>query len=125
MDNYRGKIIKNWNKVDHVKLFGGEMGEGQDREHQKAVQKALQFFFALPAQHIPEKFADDKKFLDKRESSEKAKMQYFATLNDFPATAKEVVDKYHELAVYDNGFEQIFNIRDFTGRGETAFLSIQ
>jgi len=117
----RGKIIKDWDKVDHIKLFGGEFGEGQDRQHQRAVQRALQFFFALPGQFIPEKFADDKKFLEKWEKSDKAKMQYFATLNDFPATAKEVVDKYHELAVYDNGFEQIFNIRDFTGSRRDGF----
>jgi len=117
----RGQIIKDWNKVDHVKLFGGDFGEGQDIQHQRAVQKALQFFFALPNQFVPEKFADDKKFLEKREGYDKAKMQYFATLNDFPATAKEVVDKYHELAVYDNGFEQIFNIRDFTGSRRDGF----
>ena len=117
----RGQIIKDWNKVDHVKLFGGDFGEGQDIQHQRAVQKALQFFFALPNQFVPEKFADDKKFIEKRKEYAQAKMQYFATLNDFPATAKEVVDKYHELAVYDNGFEQIFNIRDFTGSRRDGF----
>jgi len=117
----RGQIIKDWTKVDHVKLFGGEFGEGQDRQHQKAVQKALQFFFALPNQFVPEKFAGDEKFLEKKKEFDKAKMQYFATLNDFPATAKEVVDKYHELAVYDNGYEQIFNIRDFTGSRRDGF----
>ena len=50
----RGQIIKDWSKVDHVKLFGGDFGEGQDIQHQRAVQKALQFFFALPDQFIPE-----------------------------------------------------------------------
>ena len=117
----RGQIIKDWNKIDSIKLFGGEFGEGQDKEEQKSVQKALQFFFSLPNQFIPEKFADDKRFLEKRKGYDQAKMQYFATLNDFPATAKEVVDKYHELAVYDNGFEQIFNIRDFTGSRRDGF----
>ena len=117
----KGQIIKDWNKVDHVKLFGGDFGEGQDVRHQKAVQKALQFFFALPNQFVPEKFADDDLFKEKRKAYTEAKVQYFATLNDFPATAKEVVDKYHELAVYDNGFEQIFNIRDFTGSRRDGF----
>ena len=117
----KGQIIKDWNKVDHVKLFGGDFGEGQDIQHQRAVQKALQFFFALPDQFIPEKFANDEKFLEMKKGYDKAKMQYFATLNDFPATAKEVVDKYHELAVYDNGYEQIFNIRDYTGSRRDGF----
>ena len=117
----KGQIIKDWNKVDHVKLFGGDFGEGQDIQHQRAVQKALQFFFALPDQFIPEKFVNDEKFLEKKKGYDKAKMQYFATLNDFPATAKEVVDKYHELAVYDNGYEQIFNIRDYTGSRRDGF----
>ena len=120
-DNYKGQIIKDWSKVDPVKLFGGEFGEGKDPQHQKAVMKALQFFFALPNQHIPAQFANNEKFLKKREEVEKAKMQYFATLNDFPATAKEVIDKYHELAVYDNGFEQIFNMRDYTGSRKDGF----
>ena len=117
----KGQIIKDWNKVDPIKLFGGDFGEGKDIQHQRALQKALQFFFALPNQFVAEKFADDKKFLEKRAGYVKAKAQYFATLNDFPATAKEVVDKYHELAVYDNGFEQIFNIRDFTGSRRDGF----
>ena len=117
----KGQIIKDWNKVDHIKLFGGEFGEGQDKQHQKAVMKALQFFFALPNQFVPDRFTKDEKFLEKRKEFNKARMQYFATLNDFPATAKEVIDKYHELAVYDNGFEQIFNIRDYTGSRRDGF----
>jgi len=118
MDNYRGKIIKNWNKINWKKLFDPQE---KDPQHQRAIMKALQFFLALPNAIIPVQFADDKKFLEKWEKSDKAKMQYFATLNDFPATAKEVVEKYHELAVYDNGFEQIFNIRDFTGSRRDGF----
>ena len=117
----RGQIIKDWTKVDPVKLFGGEFGEGKDIQHQRAVQKALQFFFALPSPIVPAKFATDERFLEKRKEVEKSKMQYFATLNDFPATAKEAIDKYHELAVYDNGFEQIFNIRDYTGSRKDGF----
>ena len=121
MDNYRGQIIKDWGKVDPVKLFGGEFGEGKDPQHQRAVMKALQFFLAVPNTNIPTCLAGNEKFIEKKKGFEKARMQYFATLNDFPATAKEVVDKYHELAVYDNGFEQIFNIRDYTGSRRDGF----
>jgi hypothetical protein len=111
MDNYRGKIIKDWGKVDYRKLF---VPEEKDVQHQRAVMKALQFFLAIPNTNVPAQFAGNEKF-------KKAQMQYFATLNDFPATAKEVIDKYHELAVYDNGFEQIFNMRDYTGSRRDGF----
>ncbi len=121
MDNYRGQIIKEWNKVDPTKLFGGEYGEGKDKQHQKQVMKALQFFLAIPNANTPTAFAEDVKFKEKKAEFEKARVQYFSTLNDFPATPKEVVDKYHQLAVYDNGFEQIFNIRDYTGSRRDGF----
>ena len=38
----KGQIIKDWNKVDPIKLFGGDFGEGKDIQHQRALQKALQ-----------------------------------------------------------------------------------
>jgi len=117
----RGQIIKDWTKVDYIKLFGGEFGEGKDKNHQRQIQEALQFFFALPNRTIPAKFADNKKFLEKRKEFEKTRIQYFATLNDFPATAKEAIDKYHELPVFDNGYEQIFNMRDYTGTRKDGF----
>jgi len=110
--------IMNWEKVDYEKLFDSEK---KDPTHQKKVMEALQFFFALPNRTIPPKFAGNEKFLKKREEIEKTRLQYFTTLNDFPATAKDVVDKYHELAVYDNGYEQIFNMRDYTGIRKDGF----
>lgn len=111
-----GKIL-DWTKVNPDKLFD----DNKDPRHQRAVMKALQFFLALPSPTVPPQYAKSEKFLKKREVIEKAKMQYFATLNDFPTTAKEVIDKYHELAVYDNGFEQIFNMRDYTGSRRDGF----
>ena len=118
MDEYRGQIIKEWSKVNWKKLF---TPEEKDPQHQRAVMKALQFFLAIPNPNVPAEFASDEKFIEKKEKCDKAKMQYFTTLNDFPATAKEVIDKYHELAVYDNGFEQIFNMRDYTGSRRDGF----
>jgi len=115
----RGKIIKDWDKqVDWRKLF--VPGE-KDVQHQRAVMKALSFFLAIPNTNVPAQFANNVKFMEKKKEFETVKMQQFATLNDFPATAKEVIDKYHELAVYDNGFEQIFNMRDYTGSRRDGF----
>jgi len=115
----RGKIIKDWDKqVNWRKLF--VPGE-KDVQHQRAVMKALSFFLAIPNANVPAEFASNVKFMERKKEYNTVKMQQFATLNDFPATAKEVIDKYHELAVYDNGFEQIFNIRDYTGSRRDGF----
>ena len=104
------QIIKDWNEVDY-----------KNPESQKSIMHALQCFLAIPNQHVPPNLADDKRFVGKREKFKKERMQYFATLNDFPATAKEVFEKFHEMPVYDNGFEQIFNIRDYTGSRRDGF----
>jgi len=119
----RGKILKDWSKFDW-----DNYGSKEDR---KQVQEALQFFWALPDKFIPQRFSDNdaisKKFREKRADHEKARLQYFATLNDFPATPKEVIDKYHEIPLYDNGFEQIFNVRDYSGSRRDGFsiLTVQ
>jgi len=114
----RGQIIKDWTNINCEKLFDPEK---KDPAYQKKVMEALQFFLAIPNTIVPKQFATNEKFLKKREEFNKVRMQYFTTLNDFPATAKEAIDKYHELAVYDNGFERIFNIRDYTGSRRDGF----
>lgn len=117
-DNYKGQIIKDWDKVDCDKLFDPQK---RDFKHQAAVMDALHFFLTIPNRTVPAKFADNKKFLEKRKEFQTARFEFFSTLNDFPATAKEAIDKYHELAVYDNGYEQIFNMRDYTGSRRDGF----
>lgn len=99
--------------------------------------EALQFSFSLPNPFIPEKFnpssphcknkALAEKFVAKKEGFEKARMQYFASLADFPATAKDAIAKYHEIPLYDNGFESVFDIRDFSGsrRDGYSILTVQ
>lgn len=114
----RGKIVKDWTKVDTDKLFNPEK---KDYKHSQQLMDALHFFLATPNRTIPAKFADNKKFIKKHEGYQKARLEHFSTLNDFPATAKEAIDKYHELAVYDNGYEQIFNMRDYTGSRKDGF----
>lgn len=112
------RIIKDWSKINVDKLFDPLK---KDPIHQRQLLDALQFFFALPSRTIPAKFAENKKFLEKRQEFNKVTMQYFATLNDFPATAKEAIDKYHELPAFDTGYEQIFNMRDYTGSRRDGF----
>jgi len=117
-ETHRGQVIKDWAKVDYEKLFDSQK---KDPAHQHQVIEALQFFFAIPNRIIPAKFADNEKFKEKRKEFDTARMQYFATLNDFPATAKEVIEKYHQLPAFDIGYEQIFGMRDYTGSRKDGF----
>lgn len=112
----KNQLMRDWTKFDYENL-----------DHRRKLFRNLQFMFSLPDKFTPSCFdasnprlsGEDKKiaelFKEKKEGFEKARLQYFANLNDFPATAKDVIAKFHEIPLYDNGFEQIFDIRDYTG----------
>lgn len=109
----RGQILANWKDFDY-----------DNPKHRERLAEALQFSFSRPDLFIPKRFsgtdAVSKKFQEKRKL-QRASMQAFATLNDFPASAKEVIDKFHEIPLYDNGFEQIFDIRDYSDSRRDGF----
>jgi len=110
--------FKIYNKWDEFKL--------EDKKDRDSLALALQFFCALPDAHVPKKFsgtdAISKKFQEKHAGMKKLQqMQAFGTLNDFPASAKEIIDKFHELTLYDNGYEQIFDVRDYSGSRRDGF----
>ena len=44
----------------------------------------------------------------------KAAVRHFTTTGDFPTNINEIVARYLQLAHYDNAYEDIFDIRDFT-----------
>ena len=108
-----GKIYGKWKEFDY-----------NNPKHRERLVEALQFSFSYPDLFISERFrgtdAVSKKFQEKRKV-QRAAMQAFATLQDFPATPKEVIDKFHEIPLYDNGFEQIFDIRDYSGSRRDGF----
>ena len=118
----KGKLIKDWTLYDHSKP-----------EHRAALVRNLQFMFALPDKFIPPQFDEknlaltgEEKTVAKLFTKQRAKyraehIQMFANLNDFPATAKDVIEKFHEVPPYDNGFEEIFDIRDYTGSRKDGF----
>lgn len=118
----RGNLIRNWTTFDH-----------ENKKHMAALLRNLQFFFAIPDKFTPEQFdasnprlkGEPKKvaemFKAKRELHEKQRLQYFANLNDFPATAKDVIEKFHEIPLYDNGFETIFDVKDYSGSRKDGF----
>lgn len=108
-----GRILKNWEQFDY-----------ENPKHRKRLNQALQFFWALPDKFTPKTFSGkdplSKKFKEKKKLI-RSSMQAFTTLGDFPATPKDVIEKFHEMPVYDNGFEQIFDVRDYTGSRKDGF----
>ena len=118
----RGQLIKDWTRYDH-----------EDPKHRAALIRNLQFQFALPDKFVPAIFDEKnralkgealevaKLFSQKRSDFKKAQIEAFANLNDFPATAKDVVEKFHEIPPYDNGFEEIFDVKDYSGSRKDGF----
>ena len=127
----RGQLMRDWENV------GGKTFDYLNPKHMAALLRNLQFFFALPDNRVPPKFdpnnsrlnakqkATAAQFMKKRqgfkEVEEKAQAQFYANLNDFPATAKDVIEKFHEIPVYDSGWEQIFDVRDMTSSRRDGF----
>lgn len=111
-----GKIYKKWDNFDYG-----------NPKHRENLIKAIQFFWSTPDLFIPKQFmgndAVSKKFREKKKG-QRAAMQAFATLNDFPTSPKEVIDKFHEIPLYDSGFEQIFDIRDYSGSRRDGFSMV-
>lgn len=115
-------LMKNWDKYNH-----------ENPKHRSALIRNLMFMMALPDKFVPEQFDHEnpllkgqnlavaKIFHERREGLKKARIEAYANLNDFPATIKEEVDKFHEMAVYDNGFEEIFDIRDYASSRKDGF----
>jgi len=105
----------------------------KNKKHMAALIRNLQFQFSLPDKFTPSIFDPNnprlkgqekeiaKQFVDMKTGYQKAQVQYFANLNDFPATAKDVIEKFHEIPLYDNNFERIFDIKDYSGTKKDGF----
>jgi len=90
----KGRIIADWSKIDFT-----------NPEHLKKLSGAFQYFMKAP----------------ERNRTLKAAIQQFATKGDFPAEVLQILEKFHATPDYDLGYEQIFDIRDFTGTKESGF----
>ena len=51
----------------------------------------------------------------------RAALQAFGNAGDFPTAAHQILEKFHAVPAYDSGYEEIFDIRDFTGTTESGF----
>lgn len=91
----KGKIIKDWSTVDFY-----------NPKHKEKAIAALQHFMVQPF----------------KEGTELHRaLHHFTTKGDFPAEVLQVLEKYHATQDFDLGYEQIFDIRDFTGTNESGF----
>ena len=90
----KGKIIKDWGKVDF-----------RNPEHVKKMAGAFQHFMRVPEKNV----------------QLKAALQQFTTKGDFPDEILAVLEKFHATNDWDTGFEQVFDVRDFTGTNQSGF----
>jgi len=91
----RGKMIADWNKVNL-----------KDSEGQHQFLSAVQYFMDRP------RIAADQI---------RARIQEFTTKNDFPSTPIEAIARYHQVEEPDIGWEQVFEVIDFTSSRKNGF----
>lgn len=90
----KGRIVADWGKVNL-----------RDPKDVRKVHGAMQHFMVQPAQN----------------KELRAAMQHLAVKGDLPAEVLAIIEKYHAVPDFDLGYEQIFDIRDFTGTKESGF----
>ena len=94
----KGKIVKDWSKVNI-----------NDPQHRRLVYGALNHFMGQIDTN-PELTA-----------ALKGSLQHFGQPGDFPASVLQVLEKYHITEYYDDGWMNIFDVRDFTGSDRNGF----
>ncbi len=91
----RGKMIADWSKVNL-----------KEAEGQRQFLEAAQYFMDRPRMAAEQV---------------RAKIQEFTTKGDFPSTPIEAIALYHQVEDPDIGWEQVFEIIDFTGSRKNSF----
>jgi hypothetical protein len=93
----KGMLIKDWTKFDF-----------KNADHRITLAKNLGKFLSEPNANPEIKAA-------------LAKVQEFGSPQDFPTSVLAVLDKYHLTTSFDEGWKQIFNVRDFSGTNRNGF----
>ena len=83
----------------------------------------LKYFLAIPDMDANPHFAKVEEFQEDRKQHQEmvTKIQEFTAASDFPASILPVIQKYDQLTYYDNGYEQIYDTRDFSGLRRNGF----
>lgn len=96
-----------------------------DREQRLQLAGALQYFCAMPHRFIPAKYAKIAEFVkahdDIQRAYMKAQVQAFTLASDFPEKPIDVIERLQLATDYDNGYESIFDVRDFAGTKGSGF----
>jgi len=97
----------NWEKFNY-----------KDPEQRKSLAGALQYFCALPNKFAADRFANVQEFVKTHKQ-----IQEFTLMSDGWVNEKaiDIVQKFHLMTDYDNGYEQIFDIRDYSGTKASGF----
>lgn len=107
----RSKIFNlDWEKFDH-----------KDPIQRRQLAGALQYFLALPDTFVPPTMKAVQAFVDAKKAIRTAQTQMFTTTADFPASVLPIIEKYHILPMFDIGYEQIFDVRDFGSSKRDGF----
>lgn len=102
---YKGKIVSDWGEVEKLKRPGDQTFWGNP-EARRLVTGALQHFMEAE---------------DPSVTAYKAALQHWSPQDNFPATVLPNLATRQETASYDNAFEQVFDIMDFTNVPRNGF----
>jgi len=109
----RSRIFNlNWEDFDY-----------RDPEQRKQLAGAMQYFCAMPHKFVPDRLSKVEEFVKSHKELHAAQMQMFTLPSDFPTYEKaiDVIEKFHVTTDYDNGYEQIFDVKNFAGTKASGF----
>ena len=90
----------------------------KDPEKRKQLAGALQYFCALPNKFVDARFAKVAEFVKAHKQIQEFTLASDGWVNE---KAIDIIEKFHLMIHYDNGYEQIFDIRDFSGTKASGF----
>jgi len=110
----KSKIFKRW---DWSKF------DPNNKDHRKKLTAQLKYFLAIPDLEPNPQFAGIQEFQEDRKKHQEMveKVQMFTAASDFPTSILPVIQKYDQLTYYDNGYEQVFDVRDMSGLRRNGF----
>ena len=90
--------------------------DGKSDLQRKQLAGALQYFLALPDRFTPPQFDRIAEFKETKQKIRETlgKLQEFTTTADFPPSILPIIEKFHITPAFDNNYEQIFDVRDFS-----------
>lgn len=110
----KSNIVSNWGYVE-------QMGGLENPEARRMLRGALNNFLIQPTtppfRAAAQAFASTGDAL----SARSALIQAFGTSDDFPSSVLEVLDKYHQTAYFDTGYEEVFDMMDLRNSNRNGF----